>query len=149
MRYSADDGKTWSRAAANQPETSYTLTGADDSLAYVVGVRAVNDSGESDWTNSPPARPAAPGNVASVSVTHNGGSLSVSWTAADRAATYHVTYSDDGGQSWQLAARKHEETSLTIDDADAGKTYIVGVRAENAGGSSIWTNSETAGNDGG
>ena len=142
--YSTDDKASWERAASNHAETSYTLDGADAGKAYVVGVRAVNSAGESWWTDSEPATPAAPGAVASVSVAHNGRSLSVSWTAAERAASYHVTYSDDDGQSWQLADGARQGTSLTIKDADAGKTYIVGIRAQNAGGFSGWTDSPPA-----
>ena len=69
----------------------------------------------------------------------------MSWKASERAASYHVTYSDDGGQSWHLAALAHEGTSLTIDNADASKTYVVGVRAGNAFGFSGWTDSAPAG----
>ena len=141
--YSTDDKATWERAATNHAGAGYTLSNADASKTYIVGVRAVNSAGESGWTNSDPATPAAPGAIGSVKVVHNGGSLSVSWTAGERAASYHVTYSDDGGQSWQLADRERQETFLTI-DADASKTYIVGVRAENAGGFSGWTNSASA-----
>ena len=142
--YSTDNKSSWERAATNHSGTSYTLDDADASKTYVVSVRAVNSAGESWWTDSSPATPAAPEPVASVSAVHNGNSLSVSWTAAERAASYHVTYSDDGGQSWMLAALKRKGTSLTIDNVDAGKTYVVGVRAENAAGFSGWTNSGSA-----
>ena len=148
VEYSTDDKTTWERAATKHAGTSYTLSSADTTKTYVIRVRAVNDAGESDWTDSDPVSPPEPepdppGAVSSVTVVHKGGSLSVSWTAAERAATYHVTYSDDG-RSWQLAALKHQGTSLTIDNADPGKTYVVGVRAENAGGFSGWTNSDPA-----
>ena len=88
--------------------------------------------------------PPAPEAVAAVIVVHNGGSLSVSWKAPERAVTYHVTYSSNNGKSWRLAALKLPGTSLTIDNVDASKTYIVGVRAENPGGFSGWTNSPPA-----
>ena len=141
VMYSDDGGQSWLLAAESHPGTSLTIADADAGKTYIVGVQAVNSAGESDWTDSAPATPAAPGTVGSVSVVHHGGSLSVSWTAAERAASYHVTYSDDGGQSWLLAAASHPGTSLTIADADASKTYIVGVRAGNAGGFGGWTNS--------
>ena len=56
--YSTDGGASWTRAATNQAETSYTLTRADSAKTYVIGVRAVNAAGESAWTNSPPASPS-------------------------------------------------------------------------------------------
>ena len=144
VTYTDDGGQSWQLAALKHQGTALTIDNADASKTYVVAVRAINSAGEGSWTNSDPAAPAAPGAVASVKVVHNGRSLSVSWSAAERAATYHVTYTDDGGQSWQLAVLKHQGTSLTIDDADASKTYVVGVRAENAGGFSGWTNSASA-----
>ena len=144
--YTTDNGASWERAATNHADTNYTLSNADAGKTYVVGVRAVNSAGESTWTNSDPATPAAPGAVASVKVVHNGDSLSVSWTAAERAASYHVTYTYDGGQSWQLADLEHQGTSLTIQETDSRKkTYTVGVRAQNAGGFSGWTNSASTG----
>ncbi len=53
VRYSTDSGATWTRATTNQPETSYTLTNADSSLAYIIGARAVYEDGRtSGWVNS-------------------------------------------------------------------------------------------------
>ena len=145
VTYSSDGGQSWSLAALAHQGTSLTIDNADSGATYIVGVRAGNDAGYGGWTDSPPASASAPDAVGSVSVVHNGGSLSVSWSAAERAASYHVTYSYDGGQSWHLAALAHEGTSLTIDNADAGKTYVVGVRAGNAYGFSGWTDSAPAG----
>ena len=147
VRYSADAGATWTRAATNQSETSYTLSGADDSLAYMVGVRAVNSAGESGWTNSAavpalPQQPAqAPGAVTNLSASRDNSSITVSWDAVDGATKYHITYSTDGGASWSLAAGEHTTNSITVANADGNLPYIVGVRAGNATGWSGWVNS--------
>ena len=53
--YSADGKARWTRVATNRSGTTYTLDNADSALTYVFGVRAVNDAGESGWTNSAPA----------------------------------------------------------------------------------------------
>ena len=145
VRYSADDGSTWTQAAANQSETSYTLAGADSSLAYVVGVRAVNDAGESAWTNSNavPAASVPPDSVASVTASRSGGGIVAGWDAVVNATKYHVTYSTDGGASWSLAADAHDSAGITIANADDGLAYIVGVRAGNDAGWSGWVNSNT------
>ena len=68
----------------------------------------------------------------------------MSWPAAARATHYHVTYTGDNGTSWQLAALEHTGTSLTINNVDSSKTYLVGVRAKNAAGYSGWVNSAPA-----
>ena len=86
----------------------------------------------------------APDPVAAVTVDHQGSSLAVSWDAPARATHYHVTYSGDSGTSWQLAVLEHSGTSLAITGVDSSKTYIVGVRAKNAGGYSDWVNSAPA-----
>ena len=145
VTYTSDNGTSWSLAAENHPENSITITGVDNGLTYIVGVRAKNAAGSSGWTNSAPAATlAAPDPVASVTAVHQGSSLAVSWPAAARADSYHVTYTGDNGTSWQLAALEHTGTSLTINDVDSTKTYMVGVRAKNAGGASGWVNSAPA-----
>ena len=78
--------------------------------------------------------------MSSVSVTHNGSSLSASWPGAAGASKYHVTYSSDGGNSWSLVALNHPTTSISIDNADSTKTYVVGVRARNSASDSGWVN---------
>ena len=144
--YSSDGKHSWTRAATNQSGTSYTLSNASNSKSYVFAVRAVNSSGASGWTNSAPvpALEHPPGGVASVTVVHNGGSVSVTWTAADRAAGYDVVYSTDGRQSWSRAATNHSGNSYTLTGADAAKTYVFAVRAVNSAGSGGWTNSAPA-----
>ena len=145
VTYTSDNGTSWSLAAENHPENSITIRGVDNGLTYIVGVRAKNAAGSSGWTNSAPAATlAAPDPVASVTAVHQGSSLAVSWPAAARADSYHVTYTGDNGASWQLAALEHTGTSLTINGVDSSKTYLVGVRAKNAGGSSGWVNSAPA-----
>ena len=87
---------------------------------------------------SPPAAPS------SVTVTRSDGSLTAAWDAVPGAASYHVTYSSDGGASWSLAAFSHTATSISV-GADNAKSYVVGVRARGSGGWSGWRNSPTAG----
>ena len=153
VTYRAHDGQ-WQLAALNHTGTSITINGVDNTKTYTVGVRARNISGDSSWRNSPPAGPYTPpgtpdppdppGPVASVTVTRADGSLTASWDAPDRAASYHVTYRAHDG-NWQLAALNHTETSITINDVDNTKTYTVGVRARNSSGDSSWRNSPPAG----
>ena len=57
VTYTSDNGASWSLAALHHPETSITITGVDNALTYIVGVRARNEHGDSGWRNSPPAEP--------------------------------------------------------------------------------------------
>ena len=86
----------------------------------------------------------APATPASVTVTRGDGTLTASWPAVEGAASYHVTYSSDGGGSWSLAALNHPDASITITGVDNAKSYLVGVRARNEHGDSGWRNSPTA-----
>ena len=151
VTYTDNGGQSWSLAALEHATNSITISGADDDKAYIVGVRAGNAAGWSGWVNSNtvPAVQTPPGSVGSVSATHNGGAVSVSWAAASGATKYHVTYTGDGGASWSLAALEHSTTSITISGADSGKTYVVGVRAGNDAGWSAWVNSPPAKYDAG
>ena len=145
VTYSGNNGASWQLAALEHTGTSLTISGVDSSKTYIVGVRAKNAAGASGWVNSAPAATlAAPEAVASVTAVHQGSSLDVSWDAPARATHYHITYSDNNGASWQLAALEHTGTSLTISGVDSSKTYIVGVRAKNAAGASGWVNSAPA-----
>ena len=149
VTYSTDNKQSWSLAAFNHSETSVTINNADNAKTYIVGVRSGNDAGWSGWVNSAPAGPYTqqqpPASVGSVSVARADGTVTASWTAPAGADKYHVTYSTDNRSSWSLAAMDHSGTSVTINNADNAKTYIVGVRAGNAGGWSGWVNSAPAG----
>ena len=144
VTYTGDNGTSWQLGALEHAGTSLTINGVDSTKTYLVGVRAKNTAGSSGWTNSAAATFTAPDPVASVTVAHQGSSLAVSWPAAARATHYHVTYTGDNGTSWQLGALEHAGTSLTINGVDSTKTYLVGVRAKNAAGSSGWVNSTPA-----
>ncbi len=165
ITYSSDGGTTWSLAALKHPDTTITITGADNDATYVVGVRARNAGGDSGWVNSSPAgpyeppskpkpppptptqppAPKPPAAPAAVSVTRDDGTLTASWPAVEGATSYHITYSSDDGTSWSLAALNHADTTITVTGADNDATYVVGVRARNAGGDSGWVNSAPAG----
>ena len=149
VTYSSNGGQSWSLAAYDHTSTSITID-ATNSDTYIVGVRARNSGGGSAWRNSPASGPFTPTPtnpltaVASVTVTRADGTITASWDAPDGAASYHVTYTDNGGQSWSLAAFDHTETSITIDVTNSD-TYIVGVRAKNSAGGSGWRNSSASG----
>ena len=151
VTYTTDGGASWSLAADAHATNSITIANADYGKAYIVGVRAGNAAGWSGWMNSNevPTALTPPGSVGSVTATHNGDTVSVTWDAVGGATKYHVTYSTDGGGSWSLAALEHDTNSITIADADSAKTYVVGVRAGNAAGWSGWVNSAPASHSGG
>ena len=97
--------------------------------------------------------PPAPDPVASISVVHNGSSLTVSWEAPARATHFDVTYRGNGANARAAWNRAGASLTITCDIrpeyedqhcVDAGATYTVGVRARNAAGESEWRNSAPA-----
>ena len=109
-------------------------------LLLALAALAILLSPSSAAAQSPPGAPT------SVTVTRADGTLTASWPAVANATAYHVTYSSDNKQSWSLASSSHPGSSITINSADNGKTYTVGVRAGNGAGQwSGWRNSAPAG----
>ena len=154
ITYSSDGRQSWSSAKGpddNYSQNSITITGADNAKSYVVGVRAGNAHGWSGWRNSPQVGPytptTPPATPGAISITRSNGALSASWAAVAGAAKYHVTYSDNGKQSWQAApcGDNCAGASITFNNADNAKTYVVAVRAGNDAGWSGWRNSDPAG----
>ena len=148
VTYSSNNGASWSLAVERHPDASIEITGIDNALTYVVGVRARNAAGDSGWVNSPPAGPYSaepPATPSSVTVARGDGTLHASWPAVAGATSYHITYSSDNGASWSLAALHHPTNAIEIAGVDNALTYIVGVRARNAHGDSDWRNSPPAG----
>ena len=141
VTYSSDGENSWTSASDNHTETSITITDADNSKPYVVGVRAGNVNGWSGWRNSAAIASNIPDAPADVTVTRADGTVTASWDTVTGATKYHVTYSSDGESSWTSASDNHTETSITITDADNSKPYVVGVRAGNVNGWSGWRNS--------
>ena len=98
--------------------------------------------------SSPALAQSPPAAVGSVTLTRADGTVTASWDAPAGATKYHVTYTNDGGQSWHAPVNGHTNitaTSLTF-NADNAKSYIVGVRAGNDNGQwSGWRNSPEAG----
>ena len=142
--YSDDLGASFHRLETSYTSTSITFD-AHNGRPYYVGVMAINGAGDSGWRDSEVSHAITPSQPTSVSVARTDGALTATWPAAPMAASYHVTYSGDGGVSWSLGAYGHTSTSLEISGVDNAKTYIVGVRSMNNVGGSKWRNSPAAG----
>ena len=158
ITYTDNGGQSWQLAALNHTADTITIN-VDNAKSYIVGVRAGNSTSWSGWRNSASAGPFTPNPTptptptpapaqppatpSTVSVTRADGTLTASGYTVANADTYHITYTDNGGQSWQLAALNHTEDTIII-NVDNAKSYIVGVRAKNSAGGSGWRNSASA-----
>ena len=141
--YTTNNAQSWNRAATDYDGNTYTITGADDSLPYIVGVQAVNSGGVSAWKNSDVVQAVpAPGSIDSVTASRVNGSIVVNWASADYATGYNVVYTTNNAQSWNRAATNYDGNTYTITGADDSLPYIVGVQAVNSVGFSAWKNSD-------
>ena len=141
---SGANGSTYALASADQGKKVKVKVSFADSKSNAESLT----SAETGTIAAAPADLAtAPDAVASIQVTHNGRSLTVSWEAPARATHYDVTYS--GGGVNARAAWNRSGTSLTItcDSRDGtncvtpGTAYTVGVRVRNSAGASAWADS--------
>ena len=93
----------------------------------------------------PAAAQSAPADPTGLTATHNGSTVTATWTADSNATKYHVSYSSDGMNSWSGPSCGDSCTGTTITfNADPAKTYVVGLRAGNDSGWSNWVNSAPA-----
>ena len=134
--------------------TSYTVTDLTNGTKYHFRLRAVNSGGPSASTSSVSATPQdgvsipkpvpgiqPPERPESVTLTRAAGTLTADWPDVERATSYHVTYTADGGISWTLAALNHTASGITITGVTDTATYVVAVRGHNVSGYGQWRNS--------
>lgn len=159
--YSGNGGAGWHRAATEvlpNPNTDgkqkYRIeSGIDDTLGYLVAVRAVNPVGAGPWRNggpipplhTAPGAPTIPGAPAAVTVQRGIDYLDASWPAVAGATGYNVVYSSNNGRSWTRAATEIESTSYRIPNIPNTDSYIVAVQAVNEAGGGSWRNSASVG----
>ena len=156
--YSDNSGGSWHRAGTEvlpSPDTngvySYRIGNGssviDDTLGYLVGLRAVNAVGAGPWRNGGPvaALNPPPGAPTSVTVQRGSDHLDASWPAVAGATSYNVVYSSNNGGSWTRAATEIEATSYRIPNIPNTGSYIVAVQAVNNAGSGPWRNSASIG----
>ena len=150
LRYSSDDGATWTpwKPGTTSTATSDTITGLTNGSAYQVQVRAGNAVGDSGWSPSATATPQAttvqlpaPGAPGAITAARTSGTATVSWTAPGGPyLRYQLRYREVTGdtwvpnashpaQGWHSVTGTQSATSATITSWDDTKTYVVAVRA--------------------
>jgi len=143
IRYSTDNGSTWS-AGAPYSSSPAIVTGLTNGTSYVFEVAATNAVGTGSYSTQSaavvPARaPAAPG---SVTATRGNASASVSWTTpADNGSaitSYVVRYSTDGTH-WTPAAQSYDGSPATVTGLTNGTSYVFDVAAVNAIGTGTFS----------
>ena len=149
VTYTPNSGTSWNLAALNHPAdpntdtntntVSITISNVNDKNVYIVGVRARNSNGDSDWRNSPsvaaytPPPPAAPTGLTAVAGMER---VTLAWDdPLDSTITHYALRSKSNGawSTWTVinATTSHVVTGLTNDVAYRFQLYAI-----NAGGNS-------------
>ena len=124
--------------------TTYVNTGAKDGVTYYYMVTAVNDSGESAFSNTVSgqnkavtSKPAAP--VVKIGNSATSGKPMLTWNAVYGATSYRIYRSTAKGSGYSLLGTV-TATSYTNTGAKAGTTYYYRVKACNDAGLSPYSN---------
>jgi hypothetical protein len=131
----------------NITNTSYQLTGLENSTLYYWRVNATNESGTSGWSSVWTFETiiAIPGVPALVSPVDKAEGVStkplMNWNLANRADTYRLQVAADSAfNSLLLDVVDIDSTSYQItDELSAFATYYWRVNAKNVGGTSDWS----------
>ena len=134
---------SWTRQSSDLTDTTATVAAPNPNAGYQARVQAVNSGGASAWTESaevfpsnlPPAAPYWV-KLRRTSYDH----VTATWHAIPNAAGYEVQYMERRGD-WQLWAENVTDATDEL-HLDAGKSYMVRVRAKNANGNSQWQTSD-------
>ena len=124
--------------------TTYVNTGAKDGVTYYYKVTAVNDSGESAYSNivsgqnkAVTPKPAAP--VVKIGHSASSGKPMLTWNAVSGATSYKVYRATSQNGTYSLLGTV-TTTSYTNTGAKAGTTYWYKVKAVNSAGESAYSN---------
>lgn len=132
------------------PYVSYSVTGTAVSLTglvageqYYYRVRALNASGASNNSNSASIRllPSAPTAAAATAITSSG--FTATWSSVYGATGYAIDISPVSNFSSSVTTQTTSSTSYSAGSLTAGTTYYYRVRASNASGQSVNSNTVT------
>ena len=125
---------TWTTLASNLTATSYTDTKCTVGKVYRYRVRSRNVSAFGPFKVSVEVAAmsgSAPGAVSNVTVTAAAKQVTVSWGAAEGAATYILQRKERGATAWTTLNSNVKETSYVDTTGGVGAVYQYRVRSRN------------------
>jgi hypothetical protein len=135
----------------NADQTSYTDSGLTPATTYYYRIRAYNNDGDSDYSNTAGATtqaaataPSAPSDL--VASATSSSQIDLSWTDnADNETGFKVERSTVQGSSYsQIGTTAANVTTYSSTGLNADTTYYYRVRAYNASGDSAYSNIASA-----
>jgi len=150
VQYRESGTDTWLDWTHTDTSQTATITSLANGQSYEVQVRAQNRFGESDWspslTATPAANPSIPGIPTLTSRTQT--SVTIEWSApadnGDAITDYDIQYRQTTAIPWLTWDHTGTGRTATITGLTNGQSYEVQVRAKNTVGESDWSPSLTA-----
>ena len=134
---------------ADKENLAFTIEPLVNDRTYRVRVQACNGlCGRWEERSGTPGTDIAPGRIATLNITSEGESLTVSWSAPSDGGSpitrYEVQYKETSA-SWppEYQATRVTRTQTTITGLTSGTIYDVRVRACNDVGCGVWTSNST------
>ena len=145
----------WTEQSITGTDTTHTVTGLTNGAGYDFEVRAVNEAGESEWSDKATATPnAPPGAPTALEATPDDRQVVLSWTApaetgGSAITGYEVRYiltsaTDKSDANWTEQSITGTDTTHTVTGLTNGAGYDFEVRAVNEAGESEWSDKATA-----
>ena len=153
LNYYVHDGNDqWFRYTDDITDTTFTMTGLQQTKAYTIAVQSVIKEGDDSyawgWVNSDIVAPPAPELVEDVegARSEDGKTIEVSWSASGDATHYHVNYKLHDGTQWFRYVDDWTSTSVTMKGLQPTKGYTIAVQSvKKEGGLDFawgWVNSD-------
>ena len=145
VRYSTNNGTTWTSAGVAYPGSPATVTGLTNGTSYVFDVAAINSIGTSAYSSATSAVVPAGVTGAPTGVTATAGNAqaTVSWTApstnGSAITSYEVRYSTNSGATWTSAGASFASSPATITGLSNGTSYVFDVAAIDANGTGAYS----------
>ena len=136
-RQGGGDGETRRPGAG---KTSLTFRDLNGGSTYEVWVRAENEAGKGERTHATVTLPSElPGPVTGLEVAATEDAVTVSWQAPETGGApdgyiVHVRPEDGAEGSGRTKTPRAKKTRVSFENLEAGQTYKVWVRAQNAAG---------------
>jgi hypothetical protein len=150
-RKTGADG-SYSEISATGPDiANYQDTPLIPETTYYYRLRAINEGGESGYSNDvivttqpPPPPPAAPSNLNASAI--SGSRIDLAWTDGSNSESAFIIErkTGAGGVYSQIATAQADVTSYSDTSLTAGTSYYYRVRASNPSGDSVYTNEANA-----
>ena len=135
--YSSNDGTNWTAISPSGATTvTYTVTSLTNGTSYTFRVRAVNDTGTGDASDSVAATPVLPAPSAPTALTATPGDKQVTlrWTNPSNSSITSYEYSVDSGDWTAVPSSDATTVTHTVTGLANGTEYTFRVRAVNSAG---------------